>query len=135
MFRAKKQVLLRPVSDISGLKYFNSLVQERVIFVGQLYLRHEAELLTLPKMGPASINTINEYLNEQGFANVPKVATDIKVRKDFAVSASDAPNLRLAMLRQDMDVFVTSRDGQDLRRNFSDFITDHRAYFVNRVLG
>lgn len=134
MWNKQRLELLKPVSKISGLKYFNALVQDRVIFVGQLYLRHEGELLTLPRFGKNSISVINQHLNERGFSEMPKVSPDILLRKEFIVAASSEPNLRLARLGQDMEEFLKTDEYRDLRNGFSRFVGANKDYFMGKIV-
>jgi uncharacterized protein len=61
--------LLHPIEDLQlPVRTFNSLRREGIHTVRDLSARSEADLLTIPNLGPQSVSDIKQKLAEQGFA-------------------------------------------------------------------
>ena len=60
---------LLPIEDLQlPVRTFNSLRREGIHTVRDLSARSEADLLTIPNLGPQSVSEIKQKLAEQGFA-------------------------------------------------------------------
>jgi carbon monoxide dehydrogenase subunit G len=82
--------LALPVEDLDlPLRVFNSLRREGIHTVGDLSARSEADLLTIPNLGPQSIKEIKQKLADRGLGLADATAEPVPLAAPLAAPVAD----------------------------------------------
>jgi hypothetical protein len=136
MWSTIKKELLKPITHIKGLKYYRPIIEDlQIVTVGQFYLTNERSVLSVPKVSSSTVQTINQYLSERGFAPIPINGASPSLSNDFTVSAEILPKLTIEKQHKDIAQYVLSDEFKRVQSGFSRFMVANKSYFEHVYVG